>query len=128
VYDHVGKLFDVVVNTDEFVRATADSGLVVRLAQTNPDAVIQIDFPALKVACGEAAAELPATVELTMTSDDSHRFWLGKLNLTMALAQRKVLLEGSRTKALKLLPLTRSVSAAYQQVLREAGREDLVDI
>lgn len=128
VYGHLGRLFDIVVNEDEFVRATADSGLVVRLTQTDPDAVILIDFPGRKVTCGEAAAGLPATVGLTLSSDDSHRFWLGKLNLTLALAQHQVQLDGSRTKALKLLPLTRSMSARYRDVLLAAGRRDLVDI
>ena len=128
VYGHVGRLFEMVVDEDEFVRATVDSGLVVRLAQTDPEAVIVIDFPERKVTCGEAATGVPATVKLTMTSDDSHRFWLGKLNLTLALAQGKVQLEGSRTKALKLLPLTRSISSRYLGMLREAGRDDLLDI
>lgn len=128
VYDNVGSLFEVVVHDDHFVRAFADSGLVVRLAQTDPDAVILIDFPGRKVICGEAGSGLPATVELAITSDDSHRFWLGKLNLTLALAQGRVRLEGSRTKALKLLPLTKPINAKYQALLREAGRGDLVDI
>jgi putative sterol carrier protein len=128
MYEHVGKLFEIVVNEEQVVRATADTGLVVRLTQTDPDAVILIDFPGRKVTCGEATAGIPARVELTLTSDDSHRFWLGKLNLTLALAQRKVQLGGSRTKALKLLPLTRSMSARYREMLLAAGRQDLSDI
>ena len=128
VYGYIGRMFEIAVDEDAFVRALADSGLVVRLTQTDPDAVILVDFPGRKVTCGEAAARAPATVELAMTSDDSHRFWLGKLNLTLALAQRQVKLEGSRTKALKLLPLTKPLFARYEQLLREAGRSDLVDI
>ena len=128
VYDYIGKVFEIAVNEDEFVKATADSGLVVRLTQTDPDAVILVDFPGRKVTTGEAAAGAPSTVELKMTSDDSHKFWLGKLNLTLALAQRKAKMEGSRTKALKLLPLTKPLFAKYQDLLRQAGRDDLVNI
>lgn len=126
VYDYIGKVFEIAVNEDQFVKATADSGLVVRLTQTDPDAVILIDFPGRKVTCGEAAAGAPSTVELKMTSDDSHKFWLGKLNLTLALAQRKAKMEGSRTKALKLLPLTKPLFAKYEDLLRQAGRDDLL--
>ena len=128
VYQYIGGVFEIAVNDDEFVKATKDSGLVVRLTQTNPDAVILIDFPGRKVTCGDAAANAASTVELKMTSDDSHKFWLGKLNLTLALAQRKAKMEGSRTKALKLLPLTKPLFAKYQDLLREQGRDDLVNL
>jgi hypothetical protein len=35
-------------------------------------------------------------------------------------------MEGSRTKALKLLPLTKPLFAAYEELLRAAGRQDLL--
>ena len=126
VYTYIGKVFEMAVVDPTFVEATKDSGLVIKLTQTDPDATILIDFPGQKVTCGEAAEGAPATVDLRMSSDDSHKFWLGKLNFTLAMAQRKVKMEGSRTKALKLLPLTKPLFAKYEQLLRESGREDLL--
>jgi putative sterol carrier protein len=126
VYDYIGKMFETAVTDPSFIEATKDSELVIRLTQTDPAAVILIDFPGQKVTCGEAALGAPATVDLRMSSDDSHKFWLGKLNFTLALAQRKVKMEGSRTKALKLLPLTKPLFATYEELLRAAGRQDLL--
>jgi putative sterol carrier protein len=126
VYDYIGKMFETAVKDPTFVEATKDSELVIRLTQTDPAAVILIDFPGQKVTCGDAALGAPATVDLRMSSDDSHKFWLGKLNFTLALAQRKVKMEGSRTKALKLLPLTKPLFATYEELLRAAGRQDLL--
>jgi putative sterol carrier protein len=126
VYDYIGKMFETAVTDPTFIEATKDSELVIRLTQTDPAAVILIDFPGQKVTCGDAALGAPATVDLRMSSDDSHKFWLGKLNFTLALAQRKVKMEGSRTKALKLLPLTKPLFAAYEELLRAAGRQDLL--
>ena len=126
VYTYIGKVFEMAVVDPTFVEATKDSGLVVKLTQTDPAATILIDFPGQKVTCGEAAQTGAATVDLRMTSDDSHKFWLGKLNFTLAMAQRKVKMEGSRTKALKLLPLTKPLFAKYEQLLRESGRQDLL--
>jgi len=126
VYTYIGKVFEMAVVDPTFVEATKDSGLVIKLTQTDPDATILIDFPGQKVACGEAAKSGASTVDLRMTSDDSHKFWLGKLNFTLAMAQRKVKMEGSRTKALKLLPLTKPLFAKYEQLLRESGRQDLL--
>ena len=126
VYTYIGKVFEMAVVDPTFVEATKDSGLVIKLTQTDPDATILIDFPGQKVACGEAAKSGASTVDLRMTSDDSHKFWLGKLNFTLAMAQRKVKMEGSRTKALKLLPLTKPLFAKYEHLLRESGRADLI--
>jgi putative sterol carrier protein len=126
VYTYIGKVFEMAVVDPTFVEATKDSGLVIKLTQTDPDATILIDFPGQKVTCGEAAKSGASTVDLRMTSDDSHKFWLGKLNFTLAMAQRKVKMEGSRTKALKLLPLTKPLFASYEQLLKESGRQDLL--
>jgi putative sterol carrier protein len=126
VYTYIGKVFEMAVIDPAFIEATKDSGLVVKLIQTDPAATILIDFPGQKVTCGEAAQSGASTVDLRWTSDDSHKFWLGKLNLTLAMAQRKVKMEGSRTKALKLLPLTKPLFAKYEQLLRESGRSDLI--
>ena len=126
VYDYIGKVFEIAVNEDEFVKATADSGLVVRLTQTDPDAVILIDFPGRKVTTGDAAAGAPSTVELKMSSDDSHKFWLGKLNLVMAMAKGQVKAKGSVPEMLKMLPLAKPLYARYESILRETGRDDLI--
>jgi putative sterol carrier protein len=75
---------------------------------------------------GDAAAGAKSTVRLRMSSDNSNRFWQGKLNFTLAMAQRKVKLDGKRSVALKLLPLTTPLFDTYKTTLREAGRDDLI--
>jgi hypothetical protein len=42
------------------------------------------------------------------------------------MAQRKVKLDGKRSLALKLLPLTTPLFTTYKATLRESGREDLL--
>ena len=128
VYAYLGRMFEIAVNDPQFVEATRDGDLVVRLTQTGPDSTILIDFPGQKVTCGEAAEGAPSTVELRMSADNGHKFWLGKLNFTLAMAQGKVKMTGSRTKALKLLPLTKPLFATYEGLLRDAGREDLLKV
>jgi putative sterol carrier protein len=85
-----------------------------------------IDFEGQKVLTGGAAEGVPSNVQLRMSSDNSNKFWQGKLNFTLAMAQRKVKLEGKRSVALKLLPLTQPLFSAYIQVLKDAGRDDLI--
>jgi putative sterol carrier protein len=126
LYQYMGKMFEIAVNDPRFVQATKDGDLVVRLNYTDPDSTLLVDFPGRTVSFGLEAAAAAATVDLRMSADDGHKFWLGKLNFTLALAQRKVKMEGSATKALKLLPLTKPLFASYEQLLRDAGREDLL--
>jgi putative sterol carrier protein len=126
VYTYIGKMFEVAVVDPTFVAATKDTDLVVLLTQTDPVATMLIDFPGQKVLCGDAVAGASSTVQLRMSSDNSNKFWQGKLNFTLAMAQRKVKLDGKRSLALKLLPLTAPLFATYKATLREAGREDLL--
>jgi putative sterol carrier protein len=126
VYTYIGAMFSQAVHEPSFVEATKDTGLVVLLTQTDPAATMLIDFPGQKVVCGDEAVGVPSTVQLRMSSDNSNRFWQGKLNFTLAMAQRKVKLDGKRSVALKLLPLTEPLFVAYAQTLRDAGREDLL--
>ncbi|MGZ6793023.1 MAG: SCP2 sterol-binding domain-containing protein [Mycobacteriales bacterium] len=126
VYTYIGRMFETAVTTQSFIDATKDTGLVVLLTQTDPDATMLIDFPGQKVLTGDAAAGGHSTVQLKMSSDNANKFWQGKLNFTLALAQRKVKLEGKRSVALKLLPLTEPLFDTYKQALKDAGREDLL--
>jgi putative sterol carrier protein len=126
VYAYIGKAMEVCVTNPTFVEATKDGNLVVLITQTDPAATILVDFPGQKVLCGDAAVGAPSTVQLKMSSDNANRFWQGKLNFTLAMAQRKVKLEGKRSLALGLLPLTGPIFDAYKVILTEAGRQDLL--
>jgi putative sterol carrier protein len=127
LYEYIGKMLEMAVEDPDIAGATKDGDLVVALRYTGPDATLLVDFPNRTVKTGaEAEAVESPTVVLRMTADDGHRFWLGKLNLTMAMAQRKVKMEGSAAKALKLLPLTKPLFARYEALLRDRGRDDLL--
>lgn len=128
VQDCIGKMFERMVDDPEIIKNTEKSGLVIRLNYSDPDCTFLVDFPGRSVLSGdEAANAMNATVDLYMKCDDAHRFWLGKLNFPVAMAQRKARMEGSTAKALKLLPLTKKLFAAYEELLRENGRTDLIE-
>ncbi len=126
VYTYIGKAFEMAVTDPTFIEATKGGSLIVLITQTDPDAVILVDFPAQKVLCGDAAKGATSTVQLKMSSDNANKFWQGKLNFTLALAQRKVKLEGRRSVALALLPLTGAIFEKYTALLQESGRPDLL--
>ncbi len=128
LYECIGRMLELAVDDPNIVEATKDGDLVIKLHYSDPAATLLVDFPSRTVKTGAAAEEPSPTVVLRMTADDGHRFWLGRLNLTLAMAQRKVKMEGSAAKALKLLPLTKPLFASYEALLRERGRDDLLKV
>jgi putative sterol carrier protein len=64
-------------------------------------------------------------VVMTMEADTAHRFWLGKVNVTVALARGQMRAKGPVAKILKLVPLVKPVFPRYRTMLEEAGRKDL---
>jgi hypothetical protein len=98
-----------------------------RVNHTDPDGVFLIDAaaspPALYV--GEDAIARDAEVDLTMSAEDGHKFWLGQLNLPVALAKRKVRVAGGVTKLMGLVPALQPAYALYRKHLGEIGREAL---
>jgi hypothetical protein len=64
---------------------------------------------------------------MSMDADTAHRFWLGKVNVTVALARGQMKAKGPVAKILKLVPLVKPVFPRYRQMLVDAGRQDLLE-
>ncbi len=67
-----------------------------------------------------------AEINLVMSADDAHRFWQGKLNMTVALAKKQVQVSGPMGKMLKLLPAMRPAFPRYREFLEANGYADKV--
>ena len=60
-------------------------------------------------------------VVMSMEADTAHRFWLGKVNVTVALARGQIKAKGPVAKILKLVPLTKPVLPDLQGPARGPG-------
>ena len=69
--------------------------------------------------------DLDPEVVMTMEADTAHKFWLGKVNVTVALARGQMKAKGPVAKILKLVPLVKPVQPRYESQLEAAGRSDL---
>jgi putative sterol carrier protein len=70
-------------------------------------------------------SEMEPEVTMSMEADTAHRFWLGKVNITVALARGQIKAQGPVAKVLKLVPLVKPVFPRYEAQLEEQGRTDL---
>jgi putative sterol carrier protein len=128
VYDYIGKLFADLANDDDLGPRFRQADTIVQYKYSNPDSQItvkmkdgqdgQVDF---------GATELDPEIVMSMEADTAHKFWLGKVNVTMALARGQMKAKGPVAKILKLVPLTKPIFPRYEKMLEDAGRQDLID-
>ena len=126
VYDCIGKIFEEAISDPEIGPKTKEAGLTMRFNFTDPDSTICVDFARGEVLYGDDVPESTPAIRMEMKADDANKFWLGKLNLVMAMAKGQVKAKGSVPEMLKMLPLAKPLYARYEATLRAAGREDLI--
>jgi hypothetical protein len=128
VYEHIGKLFQDLVDDEELAPKLKKANTIVQYQYREPDSQITV-----KMVEGEdgqvdlGSTQLEPEVVMTMEADTAHRFWLGRVNVTVALARGQMKAKGPVAKILKLVPLVKPVFPRYKAQLEAAGRSDLVE-
>lgn len=126
VYTYLGGIFRRAMEQDTLASKLAESGVILRIHYTDPDAKITVDMSNKLVETGSHSSVTP-NVELFMTADTGNRFWLGKLNLAMAMARGTVRAKGPVPKLIKLIPQAKNLFPEYRSMLDGANRQDLLD-
>jgi putative sterol carrier protein len=127
VYQYIGRLFTELADDDELGPKFRKADTIVQYQYKNPDSQItvkmkdgqegQVDF---------GPTDMQPEIVMIMDADTAHKFWLGKVNVTMALARGQMKAKGPVAKILKLVPLVKPVFPRYQKMLEEEKRDDLV--
>jgi SCP-2 sterol transfer family len=128
VYETIGKLFVEIANDDELAPKFRKANTIVRYEYANPDSVITVRLQEGQpgdVDFGES--DMEPEVTMSMDADTAHKFWLGEVNVTVALARGQIKAKGPVAKILKLVPLTKPIFPRYKAQLAEQGRTDLVE-
>jgi hypothetical protein len=129
VYDTIGKLFADLADDEELAPRFRQANTIVQYDYREPESKITVrlqeDQPG-QVDFGDT--EMEPEVVMSMEADTAHRFWLGKVNVTVALARGQIKANGPVAKILKLVPLTKPVFPRYKAQLEAQGREDLVNV
>ncbi len=128
VYATIGKLFEDLAVDDELGEQFRKANTIVRYEYTKPDSVITVRLQEGQpgdVDFGES--EMEPEITMKMEADTAHRFWLGQVNVTVALARGKIKAQGPINKLLKLVPLTKPIYPRYKAQLEAHGRGDLVE-
>ena len=125
VYDTIGALLVDLAADPEMGPKFRRANTIVRYEYTDPESVITVrlkeDEPG-DVDFGESAMEPEVT--MSMAADTAHAFWLGQVNVTVALARGQIKAHGPVAKILKLVPLAKPAFPRYRALLEAQGRAD----
>jgi putative sterol carrier protein len=128
VYAYIGKLFEELSEDEELAPKFRKANTIVQYRYRDPDSQITVkllDGQGGQVDFGETTQE--PEVVMSMDADTAHRFWLGNVNVTVALARGQMKAKGPVAKILKLVPLVKPVFPRYRKLLADAGRGDLLE-
>ncbi len=131
-WECLGGLFERLSRDAEIGPKLREAGVVLRFNYTEPSLSITVDPVAqpaegahVSIVRGEGG---PAPqVELDMTADVAHRFWLGRVNPMMAMMKRDIVARGPIALVMKLLPVVKTAYAVYPRLLAEYGQGGLVE-
>jgi putative sterol carrier protein len=129
VYQYIGKLFEDLTTDEELSPKFRKANTTVQYQYRNPESQITVrmtEDEEPKVDCG--STDMEPEVVMSMEADTAHKFWLGKVNVTVALARGQMKAKGPVAKILKLVPLVKPVFPRYREQLAKAGRQDLAEV
>jgi hypothetical protein len=128
VYAYLGRLFQELARDEELAPKFRKANTIVQYRYREPDSQITVKLmegEEGRVDCGPT--DMEPEVVMSMEADTAHRFWLGKVNVTVALARGQMKAKGPVAKILKLVPLVKPVFPRYRAMLEESGRTDLLE-
>ena len=119
VYAYIGRLFEELADDDELAPKFRKANTIVQYRYREPESQITVKLVEGEdgqVDCGTTTLE--PEVVMTMDADTAHRFWLGQVNVTVALARGQMKAKGPVAKILKLVPLVKPVFPRYRRSSR----------
>ena len=117
MYTVLGALFEKLVKDPAVGPQFVEANIIIKFLIDNPNGEIWLS-PANngEVICG--STNLSPTIEMALSGDTCHRFWLQEVSMPVALAKGLIKAKGPLPKVLKLLPLLKPAYAAYPDIAR----------
>ncbi len=113
--------FNLLGDTPQVADKLLASKMVIRFIYSDPDLAVVVDCSGDKMDVRPDDMDTKVIVEMSMKADIAHKFWFGKVNLTMALTRRQMVAKGPVPKILKLLPAIKPSYAMYPKYLDDNG-------
>jgi hypothetical protein len=120
MYEVLGSLFRKLMEDPVVAPKYLESDIIIRFNISDPNGEIWLTKEG-NVICGNHDAK--PTIEMTLSGDSCHKFWLKQITMPIALAKGLIKAKGPMPKVLKLLPLLKPAFAAYPEIAKSHGLE-----
>ncbi|MCF6249157.1 MAG: SCP2 sterol-binding domain-containing protein [Desulfobacula sp.] len=118
----LGGLFNILLNDPDAGPKFAGSDITIKFNISDPSAQLYItpgDGKKGKVFWD--VKDIKPDVEMTLSGDTCHKFWLKQIGMPIALAKGLIKARGPMPKVLKLLPILKPAFAAYPEWAKSQG-------
>jgi hypothetical protein len=113
LYTCIGGLFDRMKSHPQTQDVLKTLELTVRFAFTNPAASMTLVVRSGEQAIHHGEYDEKPDVELAMTGDVAHHFWMGEINVMEAITKRQIVPIGSLSKIMMLVPVIKAAIKIY---------------
>jgi hypothetical protein len=127
VYATLGTMLEEVLTDDDLGPKFSRADCVIRWVYTKPAAEITVRLghgSEPRVDYGESSMKPDVTMK--MDGDIAHRFWLGQINVALALTRGQIVATGPVDRILRFVPLAGRAFPFYQRLLAAQGRSELL--
>lgn len=118
----LGELFEKLMDDPAMGPKFAQTNIIIRFNISEPNGKLWLtpgDGTKGDVKWGDL--DLQPTVEMTLSGDTCHKFWLKHIGMPVALAKGLIKAKGPMPKVLKLLPLLKPAYDMYPEHARSHG-------
>ena len=115
VYELIGGMFRDALAEPGIGDELAASGVVLELRLTDPESSITVDMPNRAVHCGPGYDGHKPSMSLRASADTAHEYWLGQVNVGVAVAKGRIKVKGSVPTLLRLAGLAKPLFPRYRQ-------------
>ncbi len=117
MYDVLGALFKTLMADPVAGPKFIESEIIIKFDITDPAGNIWLCTDG--VICGPA--DMKPTIEMSLSGDTCHKFWLQQIAMPVALAKGLIRAKGPMPKVIKLLPLLKPAYQAYPDIAKQHG-------
>ena len=118
VDDAIGGMFREALHTVPIGDDLAASGVVLQLRLRKPDVVLTIDMPNRAVYTGDDGPD--PTMVLKADTDVAHEYWLGEVNVGVAITRGRIRVKGSVPTLIRLAGLLKPLFPIYRERMSAA--------
>lgn len=118
MYEVLGELFHALLENPNVGPKYLEAGITIRFNIDQPDGYIWLCRDG-QIVCGDHDDK--PTIEMTLSGDICHQFWLQEIKMPIALAKGAIKAKGPMPKVLNLLPLLKPAYEIYPDIAKKHG-------